>query len=86
MTSKAATRRVGGHHIAFATLVIVLLGWAGIGVEPAWLTIDAFQFFAKRTRTRPGSSACSLTTARSAPSPGVRMARGSPREDSSIER
>ena len=53
MTSKAAMRRVGGHHIAFATLVIVLLGWAGIGVEPAWLNIDAFQFFAKGDANAP---------------------------------
>jgi WD40 repeat protein len=53
MTSKAATRRVGGHHIAFATLVIVLLGWAGIGVEPAWLNIDAFQLFAKADANAP---------------------------------
>ena len=53
MTSKTATRRVGGHHIAFATLVIVLLGWAGIGVEPAWLDIDAFQFFAKADANAP---------------------------------
>lgn len=53
MTSKAATRRVSGHHIAFATLVIVLLGWAGIGVEPAWLNIDAFQFFAKAAADAP---------------------------------
>ena len=53
MTSKVATRRVGGHHIAFATLVIVLLGWAGIGVEPAWLNIDAFQFFAKADANAP---------------------------------
>lgn len=53
MTSKVATRRVGGHHITFATLVIVLLGWAGIGVEPAWLNIDAFQFFAKADANAP---------------------------------
>ena len=53
MTSKAATRRVGGHHIAFATLVIVLLGWAGFGVEPRWLEIDAFQFFAPRDARAP---------------------------------
>ena len=52
MTSKAATRRVGGHHIAFATLVIVLLGWAGIGVEPAWLNIDAFQCHKCRLKLR----------------------------------
>ena len=53
MTSKVATRRVGGHHIAFATLVIVLLGWAGLGVEPAWLNIDAFQFFARGDANAP---------------------------------
>jgi WD40 repeat protein len=53
MTSKVATKRVGGHHIAFATLVVVLLGWAGIGVEPAWLSIDAFQFFAKGDGNAP---------------------------------
>lgn len=53
MTSKAAPRRVGGHHIAFATLVIVLLGWAGFGVEPAWLRIDALPFFARGDASAP---------------------------------
>ena len=53
MTSKVATRRVGGHHIAFATLVIVLLGWAGLGVEPAWLNIDVFQFFTQQDPSAP---------------------------------
>lgn len=53
MTSRTATRRVGGHHIAFATFMIVLLGWAGLGVEPAWLNIDAFQFFARGDANAP---------------------------------
>jgi len=53
VTSKAVTRRVGGHHIAFATLLIVLLGWAGFGVEPGWLTIDAFQFFRQSDSKTP---------------------------------
>lgn len=53
MTTRATVRRVGGHHVVFATLVIVLLGWAGIGVEPAWLNIDAFQFFAREDASAP---------------------------------
>lgn len=53
MTSRVVTRRVGGHHIAFATLVIVLLGWAGLGVEPAWLSMDAFQFFDRGDANAP---------------------------------
>lgn len=53
MTIKAATRRVGAHHIAFATLAIVLLGWAGLGVEPTWLSIDALQFFARGDANAP---------------------------------
>ena len=61
MTSKAATSRVGGHHIAFATLVIVLLGWAGIGVEPAWLSIDAFAR-SPRMRARHGASVPSTSS------------------------